>query len=219
MIFGFFQFYAWAFFTKKPMESIKVLLVKNGALQFYDPQDLKKLYGSVQDNPEAAIENLSNLLHVERALLNRSLSGQSQIEVYLQQPIFAMPSDEIYKLVNARGEVFSEVPQYRVPNIPILSGRSFLVKKNRVQAVEVLKKIPTTGVVSQENLSEVLFDGELSFIFSGVDGKVYIGQEDIKKRINRLAKVVKYLRYHGVSTTKIDARFKNKVIVSLNEQS
>ena len=216
MVFG---LCVWVFFSQRPVEGLKVLLVKNEALHFYGPEDLKKLYSFIQDNPEQAVKNLSDLPYVERAFLSRSLSGQSKIEVSLQQPIFALASDEIYKLVNAKGEVFSEVPQYKVPSIPILSGRSFLVKKNRVEAVKILKQMPTTGVVSQESLSEVLFDGDLSFVFSGVDGKVYIGQDEIKKRVNRLSKVVKYLRYHGMSTSVIDARFKDKVIVSLNEQS
>jgi cell division septal protein FtsQ len=209
----------WIFFSQRPVEEIKVLLVKNEALHFYGPEDLKKLYRFVQDNPEAAVKNLSDLPFVEKAFLSRSLSGRSKIEVSLQQPIFALVSDEMYKLVNSKGDVFSEVPQYKVPNIPILTGQSFLVKKNRVKAVEILNKMPEVGVVSQESLSEVLFDGDLSFVFSGVDGKVYIGQEDIKKRVNRLTKVVKYLRYHGMSTSIIDARFKDKVIVSLSDKS
>ena len=208
----------WVFFSQRPVEKIKVLLVKNKALHFYGSRDLRKLYSFVQNNPEVAVQNLSDLPYVERAFLSRSLSGQSKIEVSLQQPIFALTSDEIYKLVNAKGEVFSEVPQYKVPNVPILTGPSFLVKENRMQAVEVLGQMPTSGVVSKESLSEVLFDGDLYFIFSGVDGKVYLGREDIKKKVNRLARVVKYLRYHGMSTTKIDARFKDKVIVSLNKQ-
>ena len=209
----------WVFFSQRPIDEIKVLLVKNEALHYYGPKDLKKLYSFVQENSDQAVKNLSDLPFVEKAFLSRSLSGQSKIEVSLQHPIFALSSDDVYKLVNAKGEVFSEVPQYKVPNIPILTGRSFLVKKNRVQAVSVLKKMPTSGVVSQESLSEVLFDGDLYFVFSGVDGKVYIGEEDVRKRVSRLAKVVKYLRYHGMRTSKIDARFKDKVIVSLQNQT
>jgi len=216
MIFG---LCTWVFFSRAPVDDIKVLLVKNEALQYYGSEDLKKLYSFVQDQPEKAVENLSSLPFVEKAILNQSLSGQSKIEVSLQEPVFAISSGEVYKLVNSKGEIFSEVPQYKVPNIPMLTGRSFLVKKNRVDAIAVLMKLPKEGVVSQESLSEVLFDDDFSYIFSGVDGKVFIGQEKVQKRVLRLSKVVKYLRFHGMKTASIDARFKDKVIVSLAEKT
>jgi hypothetical protein len=205
------------YYNSKPSGAVKVYLVKNKALNLYEHKDLKKIYTLVKEKPEQAVNKLSSLPFVESAILSKSLSGQSKVEVSLQEPVFALASDDIFKLVNKEGEVFSEVPQYKLPNIPILSGRSFLVKKNRVQAIRTLQKMPEKGFVSRESLSEVLLEDDLSYFFSGVEGRVYMGEDEVKRRSLRLAKVIKYLRYHGLKTKVIDARFKDKVIVSLND--
>lgn len=207
----------WFYYNSQPSGAVKVFLVKNKALNLYGPKDLKKIYKFVKDKPDEAVNNLSSLPFVESAILSTSLSGQSKVEVSLQEPVFALASDDIFKLVNKNGEVFSEVPQYKLPNIPILSGRSFLVKKNRVQAIRALEEMPEKGFVSRESLSEVLLEDDLSYFFSGVEGKVYMGEDEVKRRSLRLTKVIKYLRYHGLRTKVIDARFKDKVIVSLND--
>lgn len=205
------------YYNSSPSGAVKVFLVKNKALNLYGPKDLKEIYTFVKDKPEEAVNNLSSLPFVESAILSKSLSGQSKVEVSLQEPVFALASDDIFKLVNKKGEVFSEVPQYKLPNIPILSGRSFLVKKNRVKAIRTLEEMPEKGFVSRESLSEVLLEDDLSYFFSGVEGKVYMGEDEVKRRSLRLTKVIKYLRYHGLRTKVIDARFKDKVIVSLND--
>lgn len=197
--------------------TVKVLLVKDKALGFYDRKDLKRLSDLVKKDPMQSVKNISSLPYVKSANLSRSLSGLNQIKLSLQEPVFALSSGEKYKLVNAKGEIFSEVPQYKIPNLPVLSGKNFLVKKNRLAAAKVLNKMPEEGVISKETLSEVLFKDDMSFVFSGVEGEVYLGHTDISKKVSRLIKVVKYLRFHGMGTKLIDARFGQKVIVSLKE--
>ena len=197
--------------------TVKVLLVKDKALEFYDRKDLQKLSDIVKNDPMQSVKNISSLPYVKSANLSRSLSGLNQIKLALQEPVFALSSEENYKLVNAKGEIFSEVPQYKIPNLPILTGKNFLIKKNRLAAAKVLNKMPEQGVISKKTLSEVLYKDDMSFIFSGVEGEVYLGQTEISKKVSRLVKVVKYLRFHGMGTKLIDARFERKVIVSLKE--
>jgi len=196
---------------------VKVLLVKNKALEYYDKKDLQKLSDIVKNGASASLETLSSLPYIKSANLSRSLSGVNQIKLSLQEPVFALSSGESYKLVNSNGEIFSEVPQYKIPDLPILSGKNFLIKKNRLAAANVLNKMPDAGVISKNTLSEVLFKDDMSFVFSGVEGEVYLGEKNIVKKVTRLVKVVKYLRFHGMATQLIDARFDHKITVSLKE--
>lgn len=214
---GFFTFMGFYKTFGLEKSSVKVLLVKNKALDFYDKKDLQTLSDLVKKNPEQSVQNISALPFVKSANLSRSLSGLNQIKLYLQEPVFALSSGENYKLVNANGEIFSEVPQYKIPNLPILSGKNFLIKKNRLAAAKVLNKMPDQGVISKKTLSEVLLKDDFSFVFSGVEGEVYLGQKNIPQKVTRLVKVVKYLRFHGMGTKLIDARFDRKVIVTLKE--
>jgi hypothetical protein len=155
---------------------------------------------------------------IDKAVLIKSLVGPDKIMVYLQEPILAFSTRGVYKLVDKRGDVFSEVPQYKIPNLPIISGQKFEAKKNRELAVEAFLSLKKEGLLSQKSLSEMLINEDLILIFSGVKGRVLIGQGEVPKKLERLSKVVKYLRFHGLEAEALDARFDDRVIVSLNKK-
>lgn len=219
VVFTFFIIAFYFFKVSNEFAEVKprILIAKNEAYNLYAKEDLLKLSESLSDSAFQAEEDFSKMPFVDRAVLIKSLVGPHQITVYLQEPVLAFSTHGVYKLVDKNGEVFSEVPQYKIPNLPIISGAKFEAKKNRARAVSVFLKLQKEGFLSQKTLSEILINEELTFIFSGIKGRVLIGEEGVQTRLDRLSKVIKYLRFHGLEAEVLDARFKDRVIVSLNK--
>ncbi len=201
----------------------KVLVAKNVALSFYDATDLDRVYSSAAKKTSTGSrfdeKSILSLPFVEKALLVNSLSGIQKVKVFLQEPALAFYNNGKYQLVNLRGEVFSEVPQYKIPDLPLLRGKAFNDRVNRERAINIYKSFPQKGVLSQESLSEILFEEDFVLVFSGIKGKVYLGEKDLPKKGERVLKVLKYLRFHGIEAVRLDARFSDRVIVSVEDKN
>lgn len=195
----------------------KILIAQNDAYNFYSEEDILKLSKSLSEKGFYESEDFSKQPFVEKAVLVKSLVGPAHITVYLQEPVLAFLTKGVYKLVDKTGEVFSEVPQYKIPNLPILNGSSFLLQKNRQKAVAAYLSLEKEGLLSKQSLSEILMNGDLVFIFSGVKGRVFINEKNFKEQMVRLSKVIKYLRFHGLEAEVLDSRFEDRVVVSLNK--
>jgi len=210
------------FSTGKDLAPPKVLVAKNLALGFYDATDLDRVYSSAAKKTSTGSrfdeKSILSLPFVEKALLVNSLSGVQKVKVFLQEPALAFYHMGKYQLVNLRGEVFSEVPQYKIPDLPLLRGKAFTSGKNRARAINIYKSFPQEGVLSQKTLSEVLFEEDLVLVFSGIKGRVYLGENDLDKKAERILKVLKYLRFHGIEAKRLDARFSDRVIVSVEDK-
>jgi len=195
----------------------RILIAQNDAYSFYSEEDILKLSKNLSDKGFQDTEDFSKQPFVEKAVLIKALVGPAQINVYLQEPVLAFLTKGVYKLVDKSGEVFSEVPQYKIPNLPILNSDEFLIKKNRLKAVSVYLKLEKEGLLSRGSLSEVLIEDDLVFIFSGIKGRVLIQEKNFLEQIDRLSKVIKYLRFHGLEAQVLDARFGDRVVVSLKK--
>lgn len=195
----------------------KILIAKNEAYALYAEEDLLNLAEVLASKGFQGEADFSKAPFVDKAVRIKSLVGPDQITVYLQRPVLAFSTKGIYKLVDKNGDVFSEVAQYKIPNLPIISGAKFEAKKNRAKAVKVFLKFQKEGLLSQSTLSEILIKDELVFIFSGIKGRILIGENGVVTRLERLSKVIKYLRFHGLEAELLDARFKDRVVVSLNK--
>jgi|GEM_PF-2845155 len=195
----------------------RILIAQNDAYSFYSKEDVAKLSESLSDKSFQDTEDFSKQPFVERAVLVKTLVGASQINIYLQEPVLAFLTKGVYKLVDKKGEVFSEVPQYKIPNLPILNGDEFLIKKNRFKAVQVYLQLEKEGLLSRSSLSEILIGEDLVFIFSGIKGKVLIQEKNFAEQVNRLSKVIKYLRFHGLEAKTLDSRFSDRIVVSLKK--
>lgn len=198
-------------------KEVKVFFADTGALQYYNAEDLARLTERLEAKGFQEEVDFLEVPFVEKASFSKSWTGGHQVKVFLHRPLMSFLNQGIYKLVNDRGEVFSEVPQYKIPDLPVLRGANFLTQKNRKRAVDVFSALPSAGVFSKEALSEVLLKDDLVFIFSGVNGKVYMDSKTVHKAVSRLGKVVKYLRFHGMEAQSLDARFRDRVVVSLKK--
>jgi len=210
-------YFLFSFQNKNSKLAPRILIAQNDAYSFYSEEDIVKLSKNLSDEGFRDTEDFSKQPFVEKAVLVKTLVGPSQINVYLQEPILAFLTKGVYKLVDKTGEIFSEVPQYKIPNLPILNGDEFLVKKNRMRAVSVYLKLDKEGLLSRNSLSEVLIQDDLVFIFSGIKGRVLMQENDFLKQVDRLSKVIKYLRFHGLEAKVLDARFSDRVVVSLKK--
>lgn len=199
--------------------SFEILVAKDDYLKYYDPDELNKIKQALTQNLQEKGGALGDFPYVEKAIVQKSLSSKTKVKVFLQRPSLVFNDKNTYKLVNFKGEVFAEIPQYKLPDVPLVRGKKFYTEKNRRQILEVMKSLPSEGVVSQKSMSEVFFDKDFAFIFSGVGGKVYFGEKDFDKKVERLEKVIRYLRFHGLSSKEIDLRYKNRVIVALTDGS
>ncbi len=197
----------------------RIFIAKNEAYSLYAKEDLLKMTESLFKKAFEENEDFLTAPFIDKAVRTKSLIGPDQITVYLQQPVLAFFTRGIYKLVDKNGEIFSEVPQYKIPDLPIISGAKFEAKKNRLKAVRVFLKFEKKGFLSQATLSEILIDEDLVFIFSGIKGRIFIGESGVLVQLDRLSKVIKYLRFHGLEAEILDARFKDRVVVSLNKSS
>ncbi len=195
----------------------RILIAKNEAYGLYTKKDLLKITASLSRQAFKGGQDFSTIPFIEKAMKVKSLIQPDQITIYLQQPVLAFFTRGVYKLVDKNGEVFSEVPQYKIPDLPIISGTKFEAKKNRLKAIKVFFKFQKKGFLSQATLSEILIDEDLVFIFSGIKGRILIGESSVLVRLNRLSKVIKYLRFHGLEAKILDARFKDRIVVSLNK--
>jgi len=208
------------YFQNKNSEQLpRILIAQNDAFVFYSEEDILKLSKSLADKGFKDSEDFSKQPFVEKAVLVKSLVGPAQITVYLQEPVVALLTKGVYKLVDKTGEVFSEVPQYKIPNLPILNSPQFMLQKNRLKAVSMYFKLEKEGMLSKKSLSEILMKEDLVFIFSGVKGRVFINEKKTKEQLSRLSKVIKYLRFHGLEAEVLDSRFDDRVVVSLNKNN
>jgi hypothetical protein len=205
------------FYKTDPAVQPKILIAQNDAYSFYSEEDILKLSKSLSEKGFYESEDFSKQPFVEKAVLVKSLVGPAQITVYLQEPVLALLTKGVYKLVDKTGEVFSEVPQYKIPNLPILNSPDFDLQKNRLKAVNMYLKLEKEGMLSKKSLSEILMKEDLVFIFSGVKGRVFINEKKTKEQLSRLSKVIKYLRFHGLEAEVLDSRFEDRVVVSLNK--
>lgn len=205
------------FSNNSELESPTVKIAKDEAYELYGKEDLQKIYKVLLGKGFRVTSDFSKVPFVDKAVLVKSLVGPNHISIYLQQPILAFSVRGVYKLVDKNGEVFSEVPQYKIPNLPIISGQKFEAKKNRAKAVQIFLQFQNSGLLSKKSLSEIVINEDLTFVFSGVKGRVFIGEGSVQSKLQRLTKVIKYLRFHGLEAETLDARFEDRVIVSLSE--
>jgi len=219
VVFALFMGAYFLFYTQNKNSKLppRILIAQNDAYSFYSKEDIAKLSKSLSDKAFQATEDFSKQPFVEKAVLVKTLVGASQINIYLQEPVLAFLTKGVYKLVDKNGEVFSEVPQYKIPNLPILNGDDFLIKKNRAKAVLVYLQLEKEGLLSRSSLSEILIGDDLVFIFSGVKGKVLIQEKNFLEQVGRLSKVIKYLRFHGLEAKTLDSRFSDRIVVSLKK--
>lgn len=196
----------------------KIYIAQDNAYKFYEADDFTEIAGTLKKLKKLEQPHPREFPLLERALLVKSLAGVPKIKLELREPRLSYYRSGKYNLVNNEGVLFAEVPQYKIPNIPILRGKAFGHLDIRQKALNVLGQFDEKGPISRETLSEILYDREgLVFVFSGIKGKVIFGEGKIVDKVSRIQKVLKYLRFHGVEARRYDARFSDRVIVKLDK--
>lgn len=161
------------------------------------------------------ISTLQSDFRIHNIRVQRKLPDSMELKMELRQPLAL--------LMGLRGELLFVSrdarllpPMGEVVDLPILRGINFHRSRElRVQALQMLKEIPTSGLASRQNISEIRFDKKFGYILYLLPhgGPVYLGQGEFAQKIGRVEKVMNYLQSQNMKYRVIDARFLKKVVV------
>jgi cell division septal protein FtsQ len=118
------------------------------------------------------------------------------------------------------GSILGKLPADAIPDVPLLRGEIFLKDEARRQsAVEFIKRLPETGPISRQNVSEISWTKDAGYTFMLMHPKIEVrfGDEKLDLKVLRVAQVVNYLNAQGVDGRVIDASFSKKVLVRVRK--
>ena len=173
---------------------------------------LKKLEKMVRAHPQ-----------VEQVQILRSWPSRFQVILLSEEPLFLLIGQKLFYPVTAKGKLLEPLTSENIPDLPLLRGDLFLKKEPlRQKAAELFLHLPKEGFFSQSNISEIKYARkEQNFYFYLVEKglPVRVGEMLPEFRPDRVESVLKYLNQKKIKWRVIDARFSQKVIVSLDKDS
>lgn len=169
---------------------------------------IQKLHQMVQKHPK-----------VEEVQVRRSWPNRFLVLLLSSEPLLLLMGNKVFYPVTEKGELLSPLASLGIPDLPILRGDIFRTKINlRKKAVRLFQHLPKEGLFSQKNISEIKYstkdsDVYLYLVHSG--SVVRVGESLSEFRPDRVEKVLTYLEQKQINWRVIDARYSQKVIVSL----
>jgi len=168
---------------------------------------------------EAVLKDVESDSRVKSAFIRRRFPYSLSVQI--------MPRNPVLVLVGKKGRVYpiasdgSLLPPLLVqeaPDLPLLRGRGFFKREDwRKKVVQLMKQIPQQGEVSLSKISEVHYTPKqgLTFILMGKGIRVSVGDKALRRKADRVKRVLRYLAEHQIDGRVIDARFSKKVVVRL----
>jgi len=154
---------------------------------------------------------------VESVDVRRELPSAIIIEISEKKPV-ALVGDAKghFSYVDGKSDWIEQVPPEKAEALPLLLGENMVLDKNlRKTGVDLIKSLPPTGPLSQEDLSHIEYDSQKGFLLTLQKSaiQVQLGKENFPLRLDRSRRVVLYLNQHGIKAQMIDAGFSKKVLV------
>ena len=170
---------------------------------------IKKISQIVQKNPK-----------VEEVQVLRLWPNKFQIQLLSDEPLLLwMKNISTFYPITKKGSLLSPILLSSLPDLPILRGSALFKNKSlRQKAVQIYQHLPKKGVFSQQNISEIAYlDKDSSFYIHlfNFGSKIRIGENLSEFRPDRVESVLRYLKQKKIKWRVIDARYSQKVIVSL----
>lgn len=161
---------------------------------------------------------------VKDVLISRTLPNALKVQVTQKNPILVMVGAEgTFLPITEEGEILSELQPGSLPDVPLLRseglGKDKDAEKRRIQIVEFVKALPTKGVLSRKNISEISWNREdgINLTIIQPRAEVKLGDERPELKILRVTQVLNYLAQHQLKERVIDASFSKKVLVRLRK--
>jgi cell division protein FtsQ len=115
--------------------------------------------------------------------------------------------------------VLPETTIVKAPDVPVLRGGSFLKSiEKRQKAISILKNLPETGPMSFSQVAEIEYYQEsywARLVSNSV--KIHLGVQNLPKKIERIDRVMNYLKSSKLDPRVIDADFSKKLVVKLRK--
>ena len=151
----------------------------------------------------------------------RSLPHRFLIELSARKPfLLLLDSQSRRHPLSIEGKLLPPLPDTYTPDLPILRGQIFFKKPIlRKQALDFVLSMPKTGLFSQKNLSEIRYNKKeksLAFVLSDSGKPILVGQEPKQLKSSRMESVLNYLNQQNIKWRVIDARFSQKIVVSVS---
>ena len=169
---------------------------------------IQKLHQIVQKHPK-----------VEKVKVRRTWPNRFFVLLSSSEPVLLLMGHKVFYPVTDEGKLLSPLASSNIPNLPILRGNVFRTKEDlRKKAVQLFQYLPGDGLFSQRNISEIKYSTKdsnfyLYLVHSG--STVRVGESLSEFRPDRVEKVLTYLEQKKISWRVIDARYSQKVVVSL----
>lgn len=176
-------------------------------------------------NLQRLSEELLKDHRVARVKVARKFPSRLEVVVTPQTPIAAIWIGKgSWVPVMPDNSILPERGQDQFTNLPLMSGKVFLQDTLlRQKAIEVIKSLPESGLMSRSVLSEVNFDKKTGFslLLNLESQKVLIGHdlEDLPKKYKKVEQVIGYLKNQQLRGRVIDARLSKKVVVKMRNGS
>ena len=169
---------------------------------------IQKLHQIVQKHPQ-----------VEEVKVRRSWPNRFLVLLSSSKPLLLLMGYKVFYPVTDEGKLLSPLASSNIPDLPLLRGDIFRTKKDlRKKAVQLFQYLPKEGLFSQKNISEIKYSTKdsnfyLYLLYSG--SVVRVGESLSEFRPDRVEKVLAYLEQKKINWRVIDARYSQKVVVSL----
>lgn len=169
---------------------------------------IQKLHQMVQKHPQ-----------VEEVQVRRSWPNRFFVKLASSSPLLLLMGRKVFYPVTDKGKLLSPLASPNIPDLPLLRGNIFYKKEIlRKKAVQLFQYLPKEGLFSQRNISEIKYSTKDSnFYLYLVDSgsRVRVGESLSDFRPDRVEKVLTYLEQKKINWRVIDARYSQKVVVSL----
>lgn len=170
---------------------------------------------------DEAASRIKNDPWVDAVDVTRSYPNTLEVSVRERRPFAIVGSGEgLFRYVDDASNIIDRAPVTSTAQYPLLIGRDFENDSNlRTNAIALLKSLPSEGLVSRSDISDLQYDDEHGFRMtlekSGI--VVQIGKENLPLHLDRARRVVQYLNDHGINATRVDSDYAKKVLVKVHK--
>lgn len=165
---------------------------------------------------------IQKLPWVKEVYAQRTFPNKFRIEIEPRRIVLAhIDQRGIVTPFGEDGEVLPPTTATEFPKVPLTRDQRLIKDVElRTQLTAVVAQLPEDGPFSLETVGEISLEknGQISFTLIGSNSIVKMSNEDVPVKIQRITKVISYLKAKNLSARVIDSDFTKKVLVRLRHR-